>query len=102
MNSLRRRRGRIVALIPFKGSSSKGRVVNRGGAVIICREVCEGRGRKVAGKSARPTQAIPHALYFNFVTVTSSWNCLFELGSSTLPMDIVLPSCARVAARIES
>ena len=43
--------------------------------------------KELAGKSARPTQPTA-ATYLNLVTVTSSWNCRFELGSSTLPITI--------------
>src|SRR5690242_7159955 len=42
----------------------------------------------------------PILLYFTLLTVTSSWNCRFELGSSTLPTTMGLPTWASVLALI--
>ena len=39
-------------------------------------------------------------VYFTLLTVTSSWNWRFELGSSKLPITMGLPSWARVLALI--
>jgi len=49
-----------------------------------------------ADEASAPPRVRRATHYFSFVTVTSSWNWRFELGSSALPITMVFPSGSSV------